>query len=106
MSNETGESRWSKGRDGLRKTGPRQLGLVFADSPSGGGTTEPPDTSGRRSLLPHKARNKKTTGSGAGVTEATRLPQVSAQLVLGSDRSIQGAVCVTRTYGSVRGTEE
>ena len=26
----------------MRKTGPRQLGLVFADSPSGGGTTEPP----------------------------------------------------------------
>src|SRR5271165_3710685 len=54
-SNEAGESRWSEGRDGLRKTGPRQLGLALADSPSGGGMTEPPDASGRRSFLLHKA---------------------------------------------------
>jgi hypothetical protein len=35
ISNETGESRWSEGGDGLRKTGPRQLGLALADSPRG-----------------------------------------------------------------------
>jgi RNA-directed DNA polymerase len=57
----------------LRKTGPRQLGLVFADSPSGGGTTEPPDASGRRSFLLHKARNKKTRGPGAGVADTSQL---------------------------------
>jgi len=57
----------------LRKTGPRQLGLVFADSPSGGGVTEPPDASGRRGFLLLKARNKKTKGSGAGVADAGRL---------------------------------
>src|SRR5271157_852354 len=65
MSREAGESRWSKGRDGLKKTGPRQLSLVFADSPSGGGSSEPSDASERRSFLLHKARTKKTTGSAA-----------------------------------------
>ena len=78
MSNETGESRRSKGRDGLRKTGPRQLDLVFADSPSGGGTTEPPDASGRRSFLLHKARHKKTRGPGAGVADTSRLLEEAA----------------------------
>ncbi len=78
MSNETGESRRSKGRDGLRKTGPRQLGLVFADSPFGGGTTEPPDASGRRSVLLHKARHKKTRGPGAGVADTSRLLEEAA----------------------------
>ena len=57
----------------MRKTGPRQLGLVFADSPSGGGLTEPPDASGRRSFLLHKARHKKTRGPGAGVADTSRL---------------------------------
>jgi RNA-directed DNA polymerase len=57
----------------LRKTGPRQLGLVFADSPSGGGTTEPPDASGRRSFLLRKARHKKTRGPGAGVADTSQL---------------------------------
>jgi len=62
----------------LRKTGPRQLGLVFADSPSGGGTTEPPDASGRRSFLLHKARHKKTRGPGAGVADTSRLLEEAA----------------------------
>jgi RNA-directed DNA polymerase len=61
----------------LRKTGPRQLGLAFADSPqgkpTGGGLTEPPDVSGRRSFLLHKARNKKMRGPGAGVADTGRL---------------------------------
>jgi len=57
----------------LRRTGPRQLNLVFADSPSGGGKTEPPDASGRRSLLLHKARNKKTTGPVASAADTSRL---------------------------------
>jgi RNA-directed DNA polymerase len=61
----------------LRKTGPRQLGLAFADSPPGtsvgGGTTEPPDASGRRSDLLHKARHKKARGPGAGAADTSRL---------------------------------
>jgi RNA-directed DNA polymerase len=62
----------------LRKTGPRQLRLMFADSPSGGGTTEPPDASGRRSFLLHKARHKKTRGPGAGVADTSRLLEEAA----------------------------
>ena len=71
MSNEAGESWQSKGRDGLRKTGPRQLSLVFADSPLGG-TTKPSDASERRDFLLHKARSK-TRGPGAGVVDTSRL---------------------------------
>lgn len=33
-----GASRQSKGRDGLRRTGHRQLSFVLADSPDGGGS--------------------------------------------------------------------
>ncbi len=52
----------------MRKVGPRQLSLAFADSPSGGGRAEPSDASERRSFLLHKTRTKKTTGhtTGAG----------------------------------------
>jgi len=57
----------------LRRTGPRQLNLVFADSPSGGGAAEPSDASERRSFLLHKARNKKTRGPDAGVADTSRL---------------------------------
>jgi RNA-directed DNA polymerase len=73
MSEEAGESRRSKGGDGLRRTGPRQLSLVFADSPSGGGQAEPPDVSERRSFLLHKARSKKTTGPAASAADTSRL---------------------------------
>lgn len=73
MSEEAGESRQSKGGDGLRRTGPRQLNLAFADSPSGGGNAEPPDASGRRSFLLHKARRKKTRGPVAEVADTSRL---------------------------------
>ena len=62
----------------MRKTGPRQLGLVFADNPSGSGTTEPPDASGRRSFLLHKARHKKTRGPGTGVADTSRLLEEAA----------------------------
>ena len=57
----------------MKKTEPRQLSLVFADSPSGGGSPEPSDASERRSFLLHKARNKKTTGSAASVADVSRL---------------------------------
>ena len=57
----------------MKKTGPRQLSLVFADSPSGGGSPEPSDASERRSFLLHKARTKKTTGSAASVADGSRL---------------------------------
>jgi hypothetical protein len=44
---------------------------MFADSPQdkdpvGGGKTAPPDASGQRDFLLHKARHKKTSGPGAG----------------------------------------
>jgi RNA-directed DNA polymerase len=51
---------------------------MFADSPSGGGTTEPPDASGRRSFLLHKARHKRTRGPGAGVADTSRLLEEAA----------------------------
>ncbi len=57
----------------MRKTGPRQLSFVFADSPSGDGTTKPSDASERRSFLLRKARTKKTFGPGAGVADTGRL---------------------------------
>jgi RNA-directed DNA polymerase len=57
----------------LRKTGPRQLSLVFADNPSGGGKTEPSDASDRRSFLLHKARTKKTRGPATCAADTSRL---------------------------------
>jgi hypothetical protein len=54
------------------------LDLGFADSPSGGGTTEPPDASGRRSFLLHKARHKKSRGPGTGVADTSRLLEEAA----------------------------
>lgn len=57
----------------MRKTGPRQLGLVFADSPSGGGKDEPSDASDRRSFLLHTARRKKTRGPATCVADTSRL---------------------------------
>ncbi|MFY9991199.1 MAG: hypothetical protein WAL40_09195, partial [Rhodoplanes sp.] len=46
-----GENQWSKGRDGLRKTGDRQLSFVFADSPDGGGEAGVSDASDGRAYL-------------------------------------------------------
>jgi len=57
----------------LRKAGPRQLSLAIADSPSGSGIAEPTDASERRSILLHKARNKKTSGSATGAADPDRL---------------------------------
>jgi RNA-directed DNA polymerase len=57
----------------LRKAGPRQLNLVFADSPSGDGKNEPLDVSGRRSFLLHKARSRKTSGPVTCVADTRRL---------------------------------
>jgi len=57
----------------LRRTGPRQLNLAFADSPSGGGTIEPSDASERRNALLHKARSKKTRGPAASAADTSRL---------------------------------
>ncbi len=57
----------------MRRTGPRQLSLVFADSSSGGGVAEPSDVSDRRSFLLHKARSKKTRGPVASVADTSRL---------------------------------
>ncbi len=49
------------------------MSLVFADSPVGGGAAEPPDASGRRAALLHKARSKKTRGPTADVADTSRL---------------------------------
>ena len=59
-SEEAGENQWSKGRDGLRKTGHRQLSFVFADSPDGGGEAGVSDASDGRAYLLHKAKRKTT----------------------------------------------
>lgn len=56
-----------------RRTGPRQLALAFADSPSGGGVSEVSDASDHRGYLLHKARNRKTSGPAANVTDTSRL---------------------------------
>ena len=57
----------------MKETGPRQLTIAFADSPSGGGENEPSDASDRRSFLLLKARSKKTRGPGTGVADTSRL---------------------------------
>jgi RNA-directed DNA polymerase len=57
----------------LKETGPRQLNIAFADSPSGGGKTEPSDASDRRSFLLLRARSKKTRGPGTGAADTSRL---------------------------------
>lgn len=62
----------------MRKTGPRQLSLAFADNPSGSGETELSDASDRRSFLLHKARSKTTRGPGTGVADASRLLEAVA----------------------------
>lgn len=62
----------------MRRTGPRQLSLVFADSPSGGGAAEPSDASERRSFLLRKARSKKTRGPAADVADTSRLLEEAA----------------------------
>lgn len=62
----------------MKRTGPRQLSLVFADSPSGGGKTEPSDASDRRSFLLHTARSKKTRGPATGAADTSRLLEAVA----------------------------
>lgn len=57
----------------MRRTGPRQLSLAFADSPSGGGAVEPSDESERRNALLHKARSKKTRGPAASAADTSGL---------------------------------
>lgn len=57
----------------MRKTGPRQMSLVFADNPQGGETSPASDASERRNALLHKARNRKTKGPGTDVADTSRL---------------------------------
>jgi RNA-directed DNA polymerase len=57
----------------LKETGPRQLTIALADSPSGGGETEPSDASERRGFLLQRARGKKTRGPATGVADSSRL---------------------------------
>jgi hypothetical protein len=55
------------------------LNLAFADSPLGGGKTEPSDASERRSLLLQKARSEKAKGPGTGVwVKSNRLAMTRA----------------------------
>jgi RNA-directed DNA polymerase len=72
-SEEAGENQWSKGRDGLRKTGHRQLSFVFADSPDGGGEAGVSDASDGRAYLLHKAKRKITARAVACTADTSRL---------------------------------
>ena len=78
MSKEAGESRRSKGEDGLRRMKPRQLSFAFADSPQGGGGSTDPDASGRREFLLHTARSKTTRGFVAEAADLGRLLEQAA----------------------------
>ena len=62
----------------MRKTGPRQLSFMFADSPSGGGRDERSDASEQRIFLLHKAKRKKTSGPNAGAADTSRLLEEAA----------------------------
>jgi len=57
----------------LRRKGPRQLTLALADSPSGGGASAASDGSDCRDFLLRTARNRKTSGPCANVTDTSRL---------------------------------
>ena len=58
----------------MKETGPRQLTIAFADSPSGGGELEPSDASDRRNFQLLKARSKKTRGPATtSVADTSRL---------------------------------
>jgi hypothetical protein len=70
---EAGESRRSKGRDGLRRTGHRQLSFAFAASPQGGGEGGTSDASGGRAFLLHTAKPKKTARTVACAVDTSRL---------------------------------
>jgi hypothetical protein len=65
--------RWSKGRDGLRRTGHRQLSFAFADSPQGDGEAGTSDASGGRAFLLHTAKPKRTARTVAGTADTSRL---------------------------------
>jgi RNA-directed DNA polymerase len=54
------------------------LGLVFADSPSGGGKGQLSDASEQRNFLLHKAKRKKTSGPNASVADTRRLLEEAA----------------------------
>lgn len=57
----------------MKRTGHRQLGFVFADSPQGGGTGRRSDASENRPWLLHTAKRKTTTGPAARAAEPDRL---------------------------------
>ena len=59
----------SQWRDGLRKTGHRQLSFVFADSPDGDGEAGVSDVSDGRAFLLHKAKRKITARAVACTAE-------------------------------------
>jgi group II intron reverse transcriptase/maturase len=54
------------------------LSFVFADSPLGGGSAEPPDASGGRGLLLHKAKSKRTVRPDACAADPNRLLEEAA----------------------------
>ena len=62
----------------MRKTGPRQLSFVFADSPLGGGKNERSDASEMRSFLLQKAKSKTTSGPIASAADTSRLLEAAA----------------------------
>ena len=62
----------------MRKTGPRQLSFVFADSPSRDGKDERSDAFEPRSFLLQKAKRKKPIGPNAGAADTSRLLEAAA----------------------------
>ena len=57
----------------MRRTGHRQLGLVFADNPQGGGNGRGSDASDQRSWLLHTAKHKIAASPATRVAEPDRL---------------------------------
>jgi RNA-directed DNA polymerase len=72
-SNEAGESRQSKGGDGLKRTRLHQMALVFADSPKGSNRPGTMDDSEGRTYLLHKAKPRKMENLTTRATGSDRL---------------------------------
>ena len=68
-----GNAHEEQGRDGLRRTGHRQLSFVLADSPDGGGSEGPPDASEGRAFLLQRAKRKRSARAVAWAADASRL---------------------------------
>jgi RNA-directed DNA polymerase len=95
-SDEAGESRQSKGRDGLRRKEHHQLGFAFADNPQGGGNEGGSGVPEQRSWLLHTAKHKTVTSSFTRAVDTDRLLEAVA-----SEANLAGALLsVVRNKGA------